>query len=380
MSDYNSSLPVRTETNGDVAIKLVDATLVTQGASVDSNGSQKARIADASGNIITSGSQGTQQALDVELNFGNAVIDPRSIRALTSADIVTTQQGTSPWVTSDLADGPVSPGAAASKSLLGGGVYNSSAPTLTTGQQVALQTDSAGNLKVTLSADAVVINTKDSSDGSITGGAPGTTSMLGGLIYNTSLPTLTTGQQAAFQGDSSARLIISPLTNSSIVKSQLQDNAGNGITSAVAGSTRPLDVALRDGSGNLYTASNPVPVQLSPGEAGTEVNNYNTVASVAALGTSNHDYTITTAKIFKGSKFWASASGKLKIEVQTSADGVTFNTKWVGFNSTATPNITIDLNQFTISDSGTGSKIRIIRTNEDKSAMDVYSTISGVEV
>jgi hypothetical protein len=44
------------------------------------------------------------------------------------------------------------------------------------------------------------------------------------------------------------------------------------------------------------------------------------------------------------------------------------------------PNIDVDLEQFTISNSGAGAKIRIIRTNLDKASMDVYSTISGVEV
>lgn len=44
--------------------------------------------------------------------------------------------------------GPVSPGTAASKSDLVGAVYNSSAPSPTTGQQLALQADGSGNLKV----------------------------------------------------------------------------------------------------------------------------------------------------------------------------------------------------------------------------------------
>ncbi len=43
-------------------------------------------------------------------------------------------------------------GTAGNKSLLGGGVYNSSAPTLTNGQQAALQFDSSGNLKINSAA------------------------------------------------------------------------------------------------------------------------------------------------------------------------------------------------------------------------------------
>ena len=47
------------------------------------------------------------------------------------------------------AEGSVAAGTAGTKSLLTGAVYNSSAPTLTTGQQVALQVDANGNLKTT---------------------------------------------------------------------------------------------------------------------------------------------------------------------------------------------------------------------------------------
>ena len=48
--------------------------------------------------------------------------------------------------TSDAADGPVAPGAAASKSQLMGGQYSSSLPVATTGQQVALQLDANGRV------------------------------------------------------------------------------------------------------------------------------------------------------------------------------------------------------------------------------------------
>jgi hypothetical protein len=135
-----------------------------------------------------------------------------------------------------------------------------------------------------------------------------------------------------------------------------------------------------DIGGAPISGTNPVPVSMVSALVGTSVNDYNTVASVAAGATSNHDYTITTSKTFQGKKIWAVASGKLKIEVQISPDGTTFTSKWVGFNSTANPDITIDLDQLVFLDSGVGSKIRVIRTNLDKQSMDVYSTISGTEV
>jgi hypothetical protein len=133
-------------------------------------------------------------------------------------------------------------------------------------------------------------------------------------------------------------------------------------------------------AGANVTASNPVPVQMVSALSGTSVNNYNTASAVASAGTSNHTYTITSGKTFNGKKIWASASGKLKIEVQISPDGSTYSSLWVGFNSTANPNISIDLDQLVFLESGAGSTVRIIRTNEDLASQDLYSTISGTEV
>ena len=41
---------------------------------------------------------------------------------------------------------------------------------------------------------------------------------------------------------------------------------------------------------------------------------------------------------------------------------------------------TIDLDELVFLEAGVGSTIEIIRTNVDKKAIDVYSTISGTEV
>ena len=157
-----------------------------------------------------------------------------------------------------------------------------------------------------------------------------------------------------------------------------KDGSGNlkGISVDANGQQK---VDIFDSTGTAFSSTNPLPVSVVSETLGTEVNKYNTTASVTGGATTNHDYTITSLKTFKGRKFWASASGKIKIEVQTSPDGSAFTTYWVGFNSTANPNIDIDLSNLSITDSGAGSKIRIIVTNKDILAQDVYSTISGSE-
>lgn len=149
---------------------IFDTTDATTMADTDSVG---AYLRDAAGNLLTSQLSGAQQALDVGINVAGVQIDPRQIRALTSADVVTVDQGTSPWVvsgtvavtqstspwiTSDLADGSSTGGTAGTKSALAGGIYNTVPPVLTNGQQVGLQTDVNGNLKVDL-VTPVTVNT-----------------------------------------------------------------------------------------------------------------------------------------------------------------------------------------------------------------------------
>jgi hypothetical protein len=210
-------------------------------------------------------------------------------------------------------NGPVSPGTAATNSLLVGAVYNSGAVSLSNGQQVALQADSAGNALVDVktalpagtntigsinainnpvsaaqsgtwnlnnisgtislptgaatasnqtngsqitqvsslpsipsgsnSIGTVGLNSGSNTIGSISnisgtvslptgaataanqtsvigsaaGGTAAASSLLFGGQYNSSLPTLTTGQQSSIQLDSSGRQIISPLSTSSTV-------------------------------------------------------------------------------------------------------------------------------------------------------------------
>jgi hypothetical protein len=136
-------------------------------------------------------------------------------------------------------------------------------------------------------------------------------------------------------------------------------------------------VAISDGTESLEVntdGSINVVVQEAPG---TEIVDYDTAAAVAASATSDHDWTSTAAS--KLLKVLASASGKLKIEVQveTGSASNTFDTVAVAFNSTANPNIDLDLRKF--ADVPNGARVRVVRTNRDLLAQDVYSTIIAIE-
>jgi hypothetical protein len=160
----------------------------------------------------------------------------------------------------------------------------------------------------------------------------------------------------------------------------IQDG-GNSITvDAVDLDIRDLDAAtdsvaahLFDEAGVAFSASNPLYVTSVEG-TGTEVNDYNTASAIAGGASSNHDYTVPGGNDMLFSKVWASASGKMKIEVQIDIGGG-YVTRAVGFNSTANPNIKVEFApiQLVATD-----KIRIIRTNKDNQSQDLYSTIIGV--
>lgn len=137
---------------------------------------------------------------------------------------------------------------------------------------------------------------------------------------------------------------------------------------------------IRDAAGAAFSTLNPLPVAISADVLGDDVISYQTNSAVAAAGSSNHDYAVSAGKTLLLKQVHVSASGKAKIEVQTEtgvATGV-FNTIAVLFNSTANPNMTLVFPS--IKSVAAGVKVRVIRTNKDNSAQDLYSTIFGQEI
>lgn len=158
----------------------------------------------------------------------------------------------------------------------------------------------------------------------------------------------------------------------------IDETSQNKRVTAVAGAANSIcmDISLHDEDGAVYSDANPLPVLISE-VSGVEIHNYDTQAALAAAASDNHDY--TTGAEFELKKVWCSASGKAKFEVQkeTAAASATFVTIAVGFNSTANPNVefTFAPNVIVVS----GAIVRVIRTNKDNQAQDVYSTIMGAE-
>lgn len=219
-------------------------------------------------------------------------------------------QNSTAWLVQDSADGPVGAGTAATKSMLQGVVFNTALPTLTNGQQAAVQADSSGRLLIGSIASALPtggntigavtgsgtftvagtvtanIGTSGSLalDASVTGlqvAQGSTTSGQKGSLFlgavTTAAPSYTTAQSSplslttagALRVDASAttqpvsgtvtvtqgtaanlNATIAPLTNSSIVKAQLQDNSGTALSAT--GSS--LNVNITGGSTSAAVA------------------------------------------------------------------------------------------------------------------------------
>jgi hypothetical protein len=113
------------------------------------------------------------------------------------------------------------------------------------------QQTTAASFPVVLPASQITSLQATNADGSLTGGAAGSKSLAFGGVYNTSLPTLTNGQQSAIQVDSSGRqiVVVGPgtssigtvaldTTNSTYLStiSTAQGAGGTGITQPTGGS------------------------------------------------------------------------------------------------------------------------------------------------
>jgi hypothetical protein len=338
MSDFNSSLPVRTETNGDVAAKIVDGTITSQALAVDAAGKITAKLDDASGNGITSQANGGQQALDVGIDVAGVQIDPRQVRALTSADVVTVDQGTSPWVTNLSQLG-------GSALVFGQATMANSIPVVLASNESVLPVSQSGTWTVGLSDDM--------NYGTVGSNTLRTAAEIGNATGAADFNFGTVGAQTL--------RVASEIGNATGAA-----DFNNGVTGA-----QTLRVAANLAvSGANVSISNPVPVTITSAVPGLAVQDYHTSVNLAAGASVTFTYTVASGHTFSLERCWASASGKIKAELKN--NGATI---MVGFNSTATPNIDMTIvAPPTIAAAGTAS---VIITNEDKAAMDVYATLEG---
>lgn len=359
MSDYASSLPVRTENNGDVVSAICDGTLSSQKLAIDASGRITVMNHDGAGNALTSQANGTQQALDVGINVAGVQIDPRSIRALTSSDVVSAvQSGT--WNITNITGTislPTGAATAANQATEIASLASIDGKLAPLGQALM-----AASMPVTIASDQSALAITAASLPLPTGAATETTlaAINAKLVSGTDIGDVTVNN-----GSGAAAV-------------NIQDG-GNSITvDATALDIRPLTSAdvvsanIRDAAGTAFSASNPLPVTMIASLPGTDVLDYATSSSVAAGASINHDYTVTALKTLSLQQISASGSGKIKVEMKIAG-----STKVVKFNSTASANIDHSFNR--PQEIAAGTVVRVTITNLDKAAQDVYSTIEGYE-
>jgi hypothetical protein len=206
---------------------------------------------------------------------------------------------------------------------------------------------------------------KDASDGPVTPGTVASFSQLAGGQYNSSAPTLTTGQQAAFQLTSSGALIVSATlpydTNYGTVgattlrvASQIGNATGAASFGAGATGAQTLRVAANtyDGFGNAITsASNGYAAQQL-----LSVQVPNTTVAPVALGALNATISIAMAGLQTVGFQMAAGTFIGTIAPQYSIDG---GTSWLtcSFLNASTGNIT---SSFTFTSSNTLTILGII--------------------
>lgn len=313
MSDYSSSLPIRTEAAGDVAVKVVDGTITSRNLTVN---------ADGSINITDNGSSLTVDANNLDIRDLSHSQD--SLKVGDGTDFLAVNADGSVNITDN-----------------GGSITVDGSVTVSaTDLDIRNLSASQDNVAISDGTDTLAVN----ADGSINSVVTAT---------NLDIRDLSHTQDSVKVGDGTDFLAIS--------------------------ADGSVAVNIRDESGTAFSSSNPLPVVMVESE-GVEINDYSTASAVAAAGTSNHDYTVTAGKTLMLTQISASASGKMKIEVQVESGVATnsFSTRFVQFNSTANPNMEVSLREPIAV--AAGVRVRVIRTNKDNQAQDLYSTISGHEV
>lgn len=300
MSDFNSSLPIRTEQNGDVAVKIVDGTVTSQQLTVNSDGSV---------NITDNGASITIDATDLDIRdlaFATDKVDVSGSEVSLDATTLAALENITVTATDlDIRDLAF----ATDKVDVSGSEVSLDATTLAALESITVENG----------AGAAAVNIQDGGN-SITVDAT-----------DLDIRDLTHVSDSVKIGDGTDFLAINS-----------------------------------DGSINVIAQEDP----------GTETVHYNTAPAVAAAASSNHDLVFANASRLY--QVLATASGKLKIEVQieTGASTGVFNTVCVRFNSTATPDCDMTLSKYAAIPAG--ARVRVIRTNKDNQAQDLYSTIVGI--
>lgn len=318
MSDYNSSLPIRTESNGDAAVKVVDGAVPSQALTVNPDGSV---------NMTDNGGSLTVDATDLD------------IRDLDSAsDSVEVLQATHDNLNSNaniqVGDTDVSNG--------------NPVPVSDAGSSLTVDATDLDIRDLTSASDSVEV-LQDTHDD---------------LNANANIQVADTDVSNANPvpvSDAGGTLSVDAVDLDIRDLDSTQDN-----------------VAIHDAAGDelAINADGSINVVVQE-DVGTEDTHYTTTSSVAANASVDHDRTYTNGG--KLHQVLSTGSGKIKMEVKVETGAATgvFNTVCTRFNSASSPEADMNLAKFR--PVPVGARVRVTITNRDNQPQDLYSTIVGIQ-
>lgn len=401
MADINSSLPVRTQSNGDVVIEIADGTTPSQKMAVNSAGSAQ---------VAGQGVAGTP---------AGGVVTVQGIAGGTVIPVSGTVTATNPSVSATGAAPPAS-------ATYVGGLASATSPTETSGDMYALSLTTAGALRVdasattqpvsisgtvaenltqvggsaitlgqttmsaslpvTLASNQSTLSTTNASVGATGSTAPTSATEVGALVA-TSAPTLTTGNIAALSMTTAGAIRTDASATTQPVSGTVTANQGGApwsqnitqVLGAAPSATNALATQIAT-AGAYVSSANPLPVIIDPSGAGTVQYYYTDAAATAVGATATNSTTVAGATGFYITQMYVAGSGKFKalIQTETAAGSGTFTTRFVTFNSTATPYAQVSLPQPLLV--VTGARVQVLMTNLDLLAQDLYSTVTGYQI
>jgi hypothetical protein len=313
------------------------------------------RLSDGTNNLIIDGSGNAQVTLTTPIPAGTNNIGDVDVLSVVPG-VAATNLGKA----IDSAAGATDTGVAA---LV---VRDDALTTLTPadGDYVPLRTDSTGALWVTLTAGGNSNIVADDSAFTVGTGFIG----VNGYLADETAP------DSVDEGDVGAARMTLDRKQLFVLVDATTDSQRLAI-----GSTGAASVNMTQINGTAISVANPLPVYISSTLLTTEVISYATSSALAADGSVNLDYTVTSTKTAKVRYIRGSASGAFKMTVQ-SGPVAGLVTKDVAFAGAAVPLVNLPYDGLLeVPDASTGT-IRVTMRNDDNQAMDVYRTIVMEEI
>lgn len=242
----------------------------------------------------------------------------------------------------------------------------------TDGDYAPLQTDENGKLYVTLDGESLNTTGGLADDSAFTVGTS-LVSAIGALADETAPDSVNEGDVGAVRMTLDRKLLTRVVGASDANRLDI-DASGHAQVDLAAVSVTAVPISA---NGTANSETNPVYVYVTDqdGATSTEVHNQNT-ATVASLGTTNHDYTVA-GSYFMAKKVAAGSSGGCKIEVKAGplASLVTYNVAFIPLGQGGY----VEMNfapYLRVPSTSTGT-FRVAKTNLQGSSNDIYSTIMG---